>query len=222
MIVPPVYFLDIMIIMIYIIAIPILRLMLRGMGMKGMNISRVKSFPMGWMNISQKRGKSRNLKPKDNHTTNQTPLMNINSAMLYVIDRIQNLTFRNAMNWMVEHNFTRCGSGCESVVYTRDGFDYVIKIQYSAFTLSGVKVDNPSPKHFMETEVVYCEDFNIIIQKKVTPLDDLMHIPWTAFEKFKDFILRKFPNVTDVHCGNCGLLNGRMVVIDWNYDPNRD
>jgi hypothetical protein len=142
--------------------------------------------------------------------------MELNSIILYHIRKIKDLDYRSARNYL-NKRFSVIGSGQESVVFSRKGFDYVIKLQHNPFNNSGTKVDIPDSVHFIPTKVIECRSFNIIIQKKVDhTVCGKYYTYQKRFEKFRLFMEKKF-SVSDIHDENVGIVNGRMVVFDWCY-----
>jgi RIO-like serine/threonine protein kinase len=142
--------------------------------------------------------------------------MKLNSLVIYHVNKLSTLEFEDARDYLISVGFNQIGSGCESVVYSRKGFDYVIKLHYSPFTFSGMKRDIPSEKHFVPTVVFRRNDFNIVIQKKVE------HTVCAKYEKFakryKEFVKRmeKTYQVSDIHDENVGVIKGRFWIFDWN------
>lgn len=146
----------------------------------------------------------------------ETNIMKLNSAMLYIIDGLKQCdNWASAKKYLVSKKFICIGAGCESIVFSRPGFEYVIKIQYSPFRSSGTFSEIPSVKHFLEFYLERGEDFNIIIQPKIQKLDfDNYGESLRKFRKFSSWVENKF-KVSDVHGGNVGSYRGKMMVFDW-------
>jgi len=144
--------------------------------------------------------------------------MKLNSLILFHVRNIKNLHYTDARNYLLNKGFNQIGSGCESVVYSRKGFDYVIKLQSNAFSESGMHSDIPDSVHFIPTKVIKTSRFNIIIQQKVEHTVGTYYKKYQRrYQKFRNFMEKKF-NCSDIHDHNIGIVRGRMVVFDWNYD----
>jgi hypothetical protein len=147
--------------------------------------------------------------------------MKIPTIIRYYIKRIESLSLNEAKTTLIELGFHKIGSGCESVVYSRKGFEWVIKLTYSPHAANSIDTirKNPSDKHFAfgESFPTTHDEFFIVIQKKVTPLK----FEWTdkkaskRFDKWIKMIEKKFPNISDLIKDNVGTVNGRMVCLDW-------
>ena len=143
--------------------------------------------------------------------------MKLNSLILFHVRNIKNLSYTDARNYLLNKGFKQIGSGCESVVYSRKGFDYVIKLQSDAFSDSAMHSDIPDSVHFVPTKVIEAKEFNIIIQEKVEHTVGTYYRKYSKrYSKFRKFMEEKF-KCTDIHDENIGILKGRMVVFDWNY-----
>ena len=149
--------------------------------------------------------------------------MKINSLIQFHINKLLALSsLCKAQEYLMNNGFIRIGCGCESVVYSKVGFEYVIKIQFSAFTHSGSKKDIPSSKHFTNQVVYKGEVFNVIVQEKIEKVygdmkgtrDKPIH---KRFKKFVEFVEKNF-GVSDIHVDNVGLNKGRFVVFDWTIN----
>jgi hypothetical protein len=141
--------------------------------------------------------------------------MKLNSLVMYHVKKILGMSKDDAKNYLTDNGFSRIGHGEESIVYSRKGFEYVIKIQYEAFHNSGTNADEvPSDKHFVPTMVFRGDKFNIIVQKKCD--DRRVDYFDKRYQKFQRFVRDKF-SVSDIHEKNVGLIKGRMYVFDWNY-----
>ena len=144
--------------------------------------------------------------------------MKFNSILLFHIRKLSKLSYYNAEKYLIKNDFIKIGSGCESVVYSKRGFDYVIKLQFSPFGNSGSKSDIPHPKHFANQQVFEGDDYNLIIQEKVNKLPKNVHSHnhpmQKKFSKFVAFLENTF-HVGDTHAGNIGYKNGKFVIFDW-------
>jgi hypothetical protein len=142
------------------------------------------------------------------------------SVVMFHINKIYdlNLTLTQAKNYLVNNGFYQIGSGCESVVYSRKGFEFVIKLTYSPH--SGNSVDNirniPSLKHFVPGWSFDGENFFIVVQKKVKENPHTWNS--NTYKRYKNFVKmlkKKFPTVDDVCAFNCGIENGVIKCFDW-------
>ena len=144
--------------------------------------------------------------------------MKFNSILLFHIRKLRNLSFYNAEKYLIKNDFIKIGCGCESVVYSKRGFDYVIKLQFSPFGNSGSKEDIPHPKHFANQQVFEGHGYNLIIQEKVDKLPKGVHTCKHPLEKrynkFVAFLENTF-RVGDTHSGNIGYKNGKFIIFDW-------
>lgn len=150
--------------------------------------------------------------------------MKINSLILFHIRKLVNLSYYPAIEYMIANHFTQIGSGCESVVFTKKGFDYVIKLQHSPFFNTNSSTEVPCTKHFANQKAFAWEKgggsaCKIIVQEKVDQV--FGSIPYLdrkpmikKFSAFTKFLKDKF-EVRDTHDGNIGLIKGRFVVFDW-------
>lgn len=140
--------------------------------------------------------------------------MQLNSLVMYHVKKLIELDHDEAKNYLCDNGFTRIGSGMESVVYSRKGFEYVIKIQYDPFNNSGMHHNVPNEKHFVPTLVFKGKGkVNIIVQTKC----DKGRVDYfdQNYQKFHRFVRDKF-KISDIHEGNVGTIKGRMYVFDWN------
>lgn len=141
----------------------------------------------------------------------------IPTIIRYYVKRIESLSLDSAASTLIKLGFDLIGSGCESYVYSRKGFEWVIKLTHDPH--SGNSVDtitrNPSDKHFAigESFVTTHGDFFIQVQRKLAPnkynWDD------KKFKKWVNMIEKKFPFISDLIKENAGMVNGRLVCIDW-------
>lgn len=127
-----------------------------------------------------------------------------------------------AYKYLKSKGFDKIGRGCESDVYSRKGYEYVIKIQRSYGGLKKV----PCDKHFANLKFFKGEHgFNVMVQEKCEgfKIDEYPtgSVPETKvykkWKKFSKFLQNKF-DVSDTQDFNMGLKNGRLVSIDWNHD----
>ena len=143
--------------------------------------------------------------------------MKLNSLIRYHVNKLIKLDYHKANQYLVNKGFINIGSGCESIVYSRKGFDYVIKLQFSPFTQTGMDRDIPSDNHFAATEVFKGNNMNIIIQEKVEHTVCSQYDKYiTRFRKFRSFVEKNF-GVSDIHDENVGIIRGKMIVFDWNF-----
>ena len=155
--------------------------------------------------------------------------MKLNSLILYHVKNLLKIsndsnspnTIRNiSKNYLLSKGFDKIGSGCESVVYSKEGFDYVIKIVYDPFTYSGNKKPLDSI-HFARTRSFTTNSIIITIQEKV---DKVVGFGCVAnlrkrYDKFYKFMEKKY-DISDVHEENVGLIKGRMVVFDYTTESD--
>ena len=156
--------------------------------------------------------------------------MKFNPLILYHIKNLSKfgndpyLDKREACNkcqdYLVLKGFKRVGSGCESVVYSKKGFEYVIKIVYDPFEHSGSK-EPLNAFHFANSKSFKTRTIHIVIQEKVMPLDDWNNKPFpnAKIKAFRKFMVKKY-GVGDLHSGNIGIIKGRLVVFDYTLDPD--
>lgn len=147
-------------------------------------------------------------------------MQNIPTIVKYIVNRIY---FSNSVDSYGYDEFLRkvlkfdrIGAGCEANVYSRNGFEYVIKIVYDphAGNNSSSHGKSPNPKHFVEGYTFELPNDNyIVVQKKVITKKGLWRDK--KYNKFRKFLGKKFPNISDVIGDNCGYLNGRLVCFDW-------
>lgn len=140
--------------------------------------------------------------------------MTITEQCKSIVDSLLNLNDCYEVGKFLETNgIHKIGSGCESIVYSNDDLDYVIKYQHSPFTFSGAKKEVPSTIDFAPQVVFKGKGYtNIIIQVKCI----VGHMVYTHLG-LMDFINRveREYSIGDTHEGNIGILDGRLVVIDW-------
>jgi hypothetical protein len=143
--------------------------------------------------------------------------MKLNSLIRYHINKLIKLDYYKAIDYLQNKGFNMIGSGCESVVFSRKGFDYVIKLQHSPFSQSGTDRDIPDDNHFASTKVFKGNGMNIIIQEKVEHTVNKHYSKYiTRFRKFRSFVEKNF-GVSDIHDENVGIIRGRMIVFDWTF-----
>lgn len=141
---------------------------------------------------------------------------------MFHVRKLMKLSFYNSKEYLIKNGFDKIGSGCESVVYSKKGFEYVIKLQHDAFTYSGTKEEIPCSKHFADQLVFDSANdmIRIVIQEKVDKV--VVNTPnWKSdknFHKFVAFVEKKF-RIGDAHEGNIGIKNGRFIVFDWTNRP---
>lgn len=144
--------------------------------------------------------------------------MKMNSLIQYHIKNISSMTRYDAMHYLSEKRFDQIGSGCESVVYSRKGCEYVIKLCHDPFYNSGNTMDIPDLKHFANRIVIKTEHFSIVVQEKVNEMVSANYCRYSnRFKVFSRWVRSKY-KVRDIHDNNVGLVRGRFVVIDWNMD----
>jgi hypothetical protein len=137
------------------------------------------------------------------------------SVVMFHVNKIYDLNLNQAKTYLRKNGFYQIGSGCESVVFSRDGFEYVIKLTYCPHR--GNSVDNirniPSPKHFVPGWSFEGDSFFIVVQRKIK--ESPYHWGHKRYTNFLKMIKKKFPTVSDVCEFNCGLDNGTMKCFDW-------
>ena len=149
-------------------------------------------------------------------------IMKLNSVTTFIVNKIIGMSYEDATEYLESMGFSIIGRGCESVVYSKKGFEYVIKLQ----TWQKPK-SVPCDKHFAN-QVMFDGgangnyEFNVIVQEKCVSIKPAGFKEATSplykrCEKFKKFLENKF-NVWDIHDFNMGIRNGRLVSIDWNMD----
>lgn len=139
--------------------------------------------------------------------------MKINSLIRYHIEKLRNLYLDEAKEYLSNNGFKMIGSGCESVVYSKKGFEYVIKLNYCPFSNTGIHVDIPSDKHFAKYLTFTTSFGHLIIQEKCEVLK-YRDRNITNFKKFRKWVEAKY-SVSDIHFENVGVINGRFLVIDY-------
>lgn len=142
--------------------------------------------------------------------------MKIDAYCKSVVDKVTTISYEKAKQYLEDEGFTFIDAGCESYVYGRDDLDYVVKIQAFPFTYSGSLKDVPSTEDFAEQVVFKAITGNVIIQIRCETNLDMYEGDGTV----RDFIERveEQYDIGDVHEGNIGILDGRLVVIDWTTD----
>jgi hypothetical protein len=141
----------------------------------------------------------------------------IPTIIRYYVKRIESLSLRNAKVALIKLGFDQIGYGCESYVFSRKGFEWVIKLTYDPHNGNSINTikKNPSDKHFAigESFDTTHGDFFIVVQKKLAP----NKYEWNdeKFKKWVKMIERKFPTISDLIKENAGMINGRLVCIDW-------
>lgn len=143
---------------------------------------------------------------------------------MFHVRKLMKLSFNDSKEYLIKNGFTNIGSGCESVVYSKKGFEYVIKLQHDAFNCSGTKEEIPCSKHFADQLVFdhFTNDMiKIVIQEKVDKVVGNIS-NWNRnknFHKFVAFVEKKF-RIGDTHEGNIGIKNGKFLVFDWTNRPD--
>lgn len=146
--------------------------------------------------------------------------MKLNTLVMYHVRKLMALnSYRKAYDYLTNAGFDEIGSGCESKVYSRKGFEYVIKIkiQFNPFECSAIHdEDVPNEKHFASMAIFKSQAFNVIVQQKCETTVDKM---WRKFDirkfnKYSEKMEQKY-KVQDVHAGNVGIIKGRFIIIDW-------
>lgn len=148
--------------------------------------------------------------------------MKLPSLVMYHVRKIVSMSTYEARDYLKKAGFKQIGCGCESVVFSREGFDYVIKIQFSPFYNSPTNKDNhdesktivPNEHAFVKTWVF--QGINpIIVQEKV---EHTIEDKWNDYAgKFRKYVkkARALYNIQDLHEGNVGVIRGRLVIFDW-------
>jgi hypothetical protein len=141
----------------------------------------------------------------------------IPTIIRYYIKRIESLSLDNAMDTLLKLGFNLIGSGCESYVYSRKGFEWVIKLTYDPHCGNSINTikKNPSDKHFAigESFPTTHGEFFIVVQRKLDP--NKYNWDHKKFKKWVKMLGKKFPFITDIITDNAGMVNGRLVCIDW-------
>ena len=91
---------------------------------------------------------------------------------------------QETIDYLKSKGFTKIGSGCESVVYSKEGFEYVIKIVYDAFTYSGNKTPFDSI-HFAKSKSFPTNSILLTVQEKV---DEALGNIYFPKERIKAFV----------------------------------
>lgn len=148
--------------------------------------------------------------------------MKLNSVTRFLVEKILKMSEDNAYEYLKNRGFDLIGKGSESYVYSRKGFEYVIKIQHNYGGYVKVK-HVPCDKHFANQEYFHGKEFNVIIQEKCERFTigdrwdhTYNHTLFNRWRRFSKFLQDKF-NVGDTHDFNMGTKNGRLVSIDWNH-----
>lgn len=141
----------------------------------------------------------------------------IPTIIRYYVKRIESLNLNSAKNTLSKLGFDLIGHGCESYVYSRKGFEWVIKLTHNPHSGNSINTikRNPSDKHFAIGESFDTTHgcFFIQVQKKLAP----NKYEWNdkKFKKWVKMIEKKFPFIDDLIKENAGMVNGRLVCIDW-------
>lgn len=141
--------------------------------------------------------------------------MKLNSVTTFLVNKIITMDIKESYDYLKSIGYEVIGCGAESTVFSRKGYEYVIKIQRSR-SIKHVLSDI----HFANQKTFEGENFNVIVQEKCEKFVAEWNIPDTPeykrWDKFQKFLYNKF-NVIDRHDFNMGLKNGRLVSIDWNH-----
>lgn len=147
--------------------------------------------------------------------------MKLNSVTRFLVEKLLKMTDTDDVYKFLEsRGFDIIGKGSESTVYSRKGYEYVIKIQRNYCYVKVKYV--PCDKHFANQEYFHGKGFNVIVQEKCEKFSagewpfDNSNILYKRWMKFAKFLNDKF-NVYDTHAFNMGIKNGRLVSIDWNH-----
>jgi RIO-like serine/threonine protein kinase len=150
--------------------------------------------------------------------------MKLNSVTMFLVNKLLQMTdIEKAYEYLESKGFNVIGRGCESTVYSRKGYEYVIKIQRSYNEIKEV----PCDKHFANLQYFKGNhEFNVMIQEKcekfkvdLWPFETSERMEtkiYKKYVKFVKFLHNKF-DVCDTHDFNMGLKNGKLVSIDWNH-----
>jgi hypothetical protein len=147
--------------------------------------------------------------------------MKINSVVTYLINELK--AIHNpfmAEAYLQRRGFNVIGRGCESIAFSRSGFEYVIKVMFdSHYKTNGRHVrDIPSDKHFTDTLLIDSGHFPIVIQKKVVCCSRMRYNTpaFRRLKKFIKFIENKWPNINDLSKNNIGMDRGQFKIFDWS------
>lgn len=148
--------------------------------------------------------------------------MKLNSVVTYLIGQLSLIKdVYDAETYLTKKGFTTIGRGCESIAFSRSGFEYVIKIMFdSHYKTDGRHVrDIPSDKHFTDTLLIDSGHFPIVIQKKVICCSAVIKYrspEWRRLEKFIVFIEKKWGHINDLSDSNIGMDRGQFKIFDWS------
>lgn len=148
--------------------------------------------------------------------------MKLNSVTRFLVNKLIKMDNKeDAYEYLESMGFDRIGMGSESTVYSRKGYDYVIKIQ----RYGGIK-RVPCNTHFANQESFEGKNFNVIVQEKCEKFvvdkwphnsnDNIETVTYKRWKKFSKFLSDNF-KVYDNHDFNMGIKKGRLVSIDWNH-----
>lgn len=144
----------------------------------------------------------------------------LNSATQYYVSKLAvTHTAQEARDKLTNWGFVLIGSGSESDVYSRTGFDYVIKVMRKSHYGLGAEVirNLPCEKHFAKSFVYDTNGLHkIIIQEKLERVSlPIANAKINNLDDFFTMIGRKFPKVEDIAYYNVGKRrDGRYQVID--------
>ena len=137
------------------------------------------------------------------------------SVAMFHVRKMQNMDYNTARQYLRNNNFYLLGEGCEAYVYTRSGFEYVIKVLHDPHPGNPIVEEKeiPSLKHFIPAYGFEAVDYHIVVQKKIKPSP----YNWTSkkYNRFSAMLSKKFPRVSDTLDFNCGLENGTLKCFDW-------
>ena len=117
------------------------------------------------------------------------------------------------VNWLCYRlGFKQIGQGGFSTVYSKDGFDYVVKVGGGMYSI-------PKGEHYLLPTYVVNSDGGLMIQPKCDEVytgdfsaECPTHAYWIDIQKS---LSKKCKGWRDTHCGNVGIYKGKPVIIDW-------
>jgi hypothetical protein len=148
--------------------------------------------------------------------------MKLNSVLTYLVGKLTMLdTTYQAERYLLNNGFSLIGRGCECGVFSRKGFEYVIKVMFDSHYNTDGKhlLKIPSEKHFVDTLLVDHGNFPIVIQRKVVSCEGIIRYKtpeWYRMEKFRKFVEKKWTNINDLGDYNIGIDRGQFKVFDWS------
>jgi len=149
-------------------------------------------------------------------------LPKLNCVFKWILKNLSNAAdMGEAQSFLKRAHFVKIGSGCEANVFSRKGFDYVIKIVHRPHYQNSISLiqDTPPLSHFVESFLVdTIGGFRVILQKKIDIEPKKGRDGWAMLTRF-EACLRKnskcVPFLSDVIYDNMGFDKNKPVLLDW-------